>query len=99
MKLERSNVEYPLWRKKVDSSLFRHKGTTIPNWACRMWGIQEDFFDCTSRRDPTSKVQVEFRRKRFEGWVTIAKHACNHFSTVCFILENQVYSFFQLVRR
>jgi len=34
MKLERSKIEYPLWRKKVDSSIFDYKGTTIPTWAC-----------------------------------------------------------------
>jgi len=73
LKLERSNVSYPLWRKKVDSSLFRQNGTTIPNWACRMWRIQDDFSSCTSRKDPSSRVQIEFRREKFDGWVTIAK--------------------------
>jgi len=73
MKLERSNVDYPLWRKKVDSSLFQYNGTTIPNWACRMWGIQDDFCNCVSKKDPSSKVQIEFKEKQFEGWVTIAR--------------------------
>lgn len=73
MKLERSDVDYPLWRKKVDSSLFRQKGTTIPNWACRMWGIQEDYASCTSRRDPSSRTKVEFKGNTYEGWVTVAK--------------------------
>jgi len=27
---------------------------------------------CTSKKDPSSKVQIEFERKRYEGWVTIA---------------------------
>lgn len=72
MKTERSNVDYPLWRKKVDSSLFRYNGTTIPNWACKIWKIPEDFSGSTSRRDPSSKVQIEFRREKYDGWVTIA---------------------------
>jgi hypothetical protein len=72
VKLERSNVDYPLWRKKVDSSLFRYNGTTIPNWACKIWKIPEDFSKCKSRRDPSSKVQVEFQKEKYEGWVTIA---------------------------
>ena len=72
MKLERSNVDYPLWRKKVDSSLFRYNGTTIPNWACKIWKIPEDFSNCKSKGDPSSKVQVEFQKGKFEGWVTIA---------------------------
>ena len=72
MKLERSDVDYPLWRKKVDSSLFRYNGTTIPNWACKIWKIQEDFAKCKSKRDQSSKVQVEFQKRKYEGWVTIA---------------------------
>jgi hypothetical protein len=73
MKLERSDVDHPLWRKKVDSSLFRQNGTTIPQWACKMWGIEEDFSSCTSRTHPDSTVQVEFKGRQFKGWVTIAK--------------------------
>ena len=33
MRLERSDVEFPIWRKKVDKSLFEHNGTTVPEWA------------------------------------------------------------------
>ena len=29
MKLERSKVEFPLWRKKVDKSLFEYRGTQV----------------------------------------------------------------------
>jgi hypothetical protein len=72
VKLERSNVDFPLWRKKVDSSLFRYNGTTIPNWACKIWNIPEDFSKSRSRKDSASKVQVEFQKKKFDGWVTIA---------------------------
>jgi len=73
VKLERSDVDYPLWRKKVDSSLFRQNGTTIPHWACRMWGIEKDFSNCASRNRPESSVKVEFKGKQYKGWVTIAK--------------------------
>ena len=72
MKNERSNVEFPLWRKKVDSSLFAHKGTTIPTWACNMWGIQELFRECSSKKDKNSIVTIRFTRRKFEGQVTIA---------------------------
>jgi len=73
VKLERSDVDHPLWRKKVDSSLFRQNGTTIPLWACRMWGIEEDFSTCNSKSMPTSKIEVKFKGKTFNGWVTVAK--------------------------
>ncbi len=73
MKLERSDVDHPLWRKKVDSSLFRQSGTTIPQWACRMWEIEKDFSECTSRNHQNSRVKVNFKGRLFKGWMTIAK--------------------------
>jgi hypothetical protein len=73
LKLERSDVDYPLWRKKVDSSLFRQNGTIIPRWACRMWGIDEDFSTSNSKAMVSSKIEVEFKGKTYNGWVTVAK--------------------------
>lgn len=72
-KVERSAVKFPLWRKKVDSSLFQHKGTTLPNWACQTWGIDVDFSSCISKRNPKSNVTVYFDGKRYNGYVTCAK--------------------------
>ena len=42
---ERSNVEHDLWRKKVDNSLFRHKGTVVPKWVASKWGLDSHFPD------------------------------------------------------
>ena len=72
-KIERSKVKFPLWRKKVDSSLFQHKGTTLPNWACQTWGIDVDFLSCISKNDPKSNVTIYFDGKRYNGYVTCAK--------------------------
>jgi len=69
MPVERSNVINPLWRKKVDSSLLIHSGTTIPNWACDMWRIEKEFRNCVSKDDPQSRVTVEFKGKEYEGHV------------------------------
>jgi hypothetical protein len=77
LKFERSDVSHPLWRKKVDSSLFRQNGTTIPLWVCKMWGMEEDFSSCTSKRQSKSEITVEFKGKQFKGWVTIAKDRKN----------------------
>jgi hypothetical protein len=63
-----------MWRKKVDRSLFLHNGTTIPNWVCRTWNIQEDFSTCTSMDNPASKVNLVFNSKEYAGWVTVASH-------------------------
>jgi len=73
MKPERSNVEFPLWRKKVDKSLFEHKGTTVPTWACKMWGLPELFHDVSSRQDERAKVTIHYDKKDYEGWVTSAR--------------------------
>jgi hypothetical protein len=72
LKTERSDVNQPLWRKKVDSSLFRQNGTTIPQWAAKMWGINDDFSTCRSKKLESSKVKVVFESKDYDGWVTIA---------------------------
>ncbi len=73
MKLERSNVNFPMWRKKVDSSLFEHLGTTIPGWACNTWKINIDFADCISKKDNKSKVHIIFQNIKYNGWITSAK--------------------------
>lgn len=73
MKLERRNVDFPMWRKKVDSSLFNYKGTTIPNWACDMWEIQKSFSHCNSKKKIDSKVIIYFNDVKYDGWVTVAK--------------------------
>lgn len=77
MKLERSNVDFPLWRKKVDKSIFEHNGTTIPVWACEMWGLPTIFSDVSSRKDSKSEVNIKFEKKKYKGWVTTAKHGRN----------------------
>jgi hypothetical protein len=72
MKNERSNVEFPLWRKKVDKSLFEHRGTTIPTWACKMWGLPDLFRTVSSRKDKKAKTTIKFMDKAYVGYVTVA---------------------------
>ena len=67
-------MEFPLWRKKVDKSLFQHNGTTIPLWACQMWRLTEDFGDVSSRGDDRAVVTVSFAGRNYRGWVTTARH-------------------------
>jgi hypothetical protein len=72
-KIERSNVEFPLWRKKVDSSFFHYKGTTLPNWSCHIWGIDSDFDTCISKKESKSEVTIFFNNSKHSVWVTCAK--------------------------
>ncbi len=73
MKPERSDVKHPLWRKKVDSSLFRHSGSVIPHWVREIWGVDADFSHSVSTKDPSSCVKIRFNKVEYEGWVTVAK--------------------------
>ena len=72
MKTERSNINYPLWRKKVDSSMWGHNVTTIPNWACKMWDIDSLFRGVTSKKDEDSEITIKLGKKKWNGWVTVA---------------------------
>jgi hypothetical protein len=74
MRSERSDVEFPIWRKKVDKSLFEHDAATIPEWACRMWGLQEIYGTVTSRKDPRSNASVIYKGTPYDAWVTAAPH-------------------------
>ena len=70
MTTERTNVDFPLWRKKVDSSLFSHKVTTIPKWVCRVWNLDNVFPGLKGKRDPKSKILITLNNKTYEGQVT-----------------------------
>ncbi len=68
--LERSDIEFPLWRKKVDASLLNEGTTPIPNWLHDVWAIEKTFGDVTSIKDPASKVQIKFQSKTYLGYVS-----------------------------
>jgi hypothetical protein len=74
MPIERTDVRFPLWRKKVDSSMFAHLGTVIPNWVCQIWNISSHFADCSSKLDPRAAVSLRFQGKQYNGFVTVATH-------------------------
>jgi hypothetical protein len=74
---ERSDVHFPMWRKKVDGSLFEHSMTAIPKWVQRMWSVSGTFEGVSSKKDEKSKVDIlikhEGKKDLFTGWVTISK--------------------------
>lgn len=76
MKTERSNVKFPLWRKKVDTSLFTKLDTPIPAWVEQVWGLTAIFGENSSKREPIAKVTLLFNGKEFAGYVLCtAKYA------------------------
>ena len=70
MKSERRDVEFPMWRKKVDRSLFEHNGTAIPKWVCRMWETEGTFPDLKGKKDKRSLISITFNNHKFEGQIT-----------------------------
>ncbi len=74
---ERRDVQFPLWRKKVDGTLFQHAITVIPDWVKQGVFNIEDTFPESSKKHPSSKIVVEFidekKSTMHEGWVTTTK--------------------------
>lgn len=73
MKTERSDIEFPMWRKKVDTTLFKDGATPIPKWLWRVWNIEELFSQCISKENLDSKVSVVFGKEKFNGRVIYSK--------------------------
>lgn len=76
MSTERSNIKYPLWRKKVDGSLFEYRVTTIPNHFVKEWKLKEYYFDVSSKKNPKSKTTIFFyngnKKQACQGFLTVA---------------------------
>ena len=70
MKKERTKVEFPIWRKKVDSSLFQYKAITIPGWTCNTWSLETTFPGNMGKRDSGSKIEIQFNERTFDGHIT-----------------------------
>ena len=72
---ERSDVEFPMWRKKVSGSMFTDRCTVIPNWVRDgVFHIAYRFPHPTKKR-PKSKTRIEIqprkgRRTAHDAWVT-----------------------------
>jgi len=69
MKLERSDIEFPIWRKKVDATLFKNNATPIPKWLWKVWNINELFSDSTSKQISDCNVLIRYEKDEFEGRV------------------------------
>src|SRR5271166_5369662 len=88
MKLERSNVEFPIWRKKVDRSLFEYNGTAIPAWACRMWNLMPIYGEVTSQKDTCCSAKIIFERNTHAGRVTTRRQGRANPSLVLWFDDN-----------
>ncbi|MCL7987095.1 hypothetical protein M8998_03965 [Sphingobacterium sp. lm-10] len=74
MKTERSNIKFPLWRKKVDTSLFTKLDTPIPNWLSQVWEIESLIGYNSSKKSTETSVRLILNKKEFRGSVLYTKH-------------------------
>ena len=74
---ERKDVEFPLWRKKVDGSTLEHGQTVIPDWVKNGVFDIRGVFTESSKKKSESEVTVELKyqgkRTTYQGWVTTTK--------------------------
>jgi hypothetical protein len=72
-KTERTKVDFPLWRKKVDKSIFKEKSTPIPDWVSQIWNLNLYFQNITSIKEDKSKVLIKFEDNTYDGNVVLKK--------------------------
>ncbi len=74
MPSERSRVKFPLWRKKVDGSLFQHRITILPVWVYRDVFKMDPKEFSNSKDNPATQIDIKFHRNgktsKHAGWVT-----------------------------
>lgn len=71
--LERSDIEFPIWRKKVDATLLKDGETPIPKWLWDVWSIEQIFGHVTTKKDDDSHVKVLINNNVYSGNVTKVK--------------------------
>jgi hypothetical protein len=65
---ERNNIEFPLWRKKVDRSIFHEKCITIAKFAQKWWELNISFKDnSNSKKDELTKIEILFEKVTYNG--------------------------------
>ncbi|EGN74187.1 hypothetical protein A28LD_2327 [Idiomarina sp. A28L] len=66
---ERSDIEFPIWRKKVDQSFLFESVTPIPKWLWSVWDIEHTFSNVLSKLDPRSAVSITFKGIKYSGHI------------------------------
>lgn len=74
MKVERRDVKYLMWRKKVDMVLLEKLHTPIPNWLSEAWNIKGLFGAHTSKNRPEAKVSVKLAGRSYDASIAYAKY-------------------------
>lgn len=75
MKTERSDIKFPLWRKKVDITILKNACTPLPGWVMGIWGIESAFGDVVSVKDAAANVNIVFKKKNYQGFIAKSKRS------------------------
>lgn len=75
MKTERSDVNFPIWRKKVDNTILKNACTPLPAWVMKVWDIEAQFHGITSKKDEGAQVNILFKQKSYTGFVVRSQRA------------------------
>ena len=74
---ERRDVEFPLWRRKVDGTMLENSQFVIPDWVKEGTFNIKDLFVESSKKNPSSRItiQLSYNKKTsiHEGWITTTK--------------------------
>ncbi len=70
---ERSDIDKPMWRKKVDSTLLKDAWTPIPKWLWSIWCIESTFEEVKSKKDPRGCVIISYQGLTYKGQVAKVK--------------------------
>ncbi len=76
--LERSNVDFPMWRKKVDATFLKDAWTPIPKWLFKFWDIEASFSHVKSKQDPEAIVEIIFNKIFYKAQVSKVNHPSGH---------------------
>jgi hypothetical protein len=71
--LERSDIDKPMWRKKVDGTLLKDAWTPIPKWLWEVWDIENSFSKVRSKKDVNGLVSISYMNTTFAGQVAKVK--------------------------
>lgn len=76
---ERGDIEFIMWRKKVDASIFYDKAILIIKSYEKQWELEKYFKDVISKKNPLSEIPIYFEGNRYVGHVTHQKTGRNSF--------------------
>ena len=67
MKLERKNIQFPLWRKKVDKTILVEGMSPIPGAWVNIWDLNNRFSSSVGFKSKEGQIEIIFKSKSYKG--------------------------------